>query len=115
MERRFGGPEQGEGATYAWRGNGAVGEGSMAIIEARAPDRLRLALDFVKPFAAHNEVVFTLTPKATGTEVVWTMSGPTPFIAKIMHLFVDMEKMVGPDFESGLAKLKALAERRDSA
>lgn len=111
MKRSFGGAEAGPGATYAWTGDKNVGEGSMRIVEASAPSRLALKLDFLKPFEAHNDVVFALTPKGSTTTVTWIMTGPTPFIGKIMHVFVDMDRMVGGDFESGLAAMKVAAER----
>lgn len=111
MKRSFGGPETGVGATYAWAGDKNVGEGSMRITEAQAPGKLGLKLDFLKPFEAHNDVVFALTPQSQGTNVTWIMTGPTPFIGKIMHVFMDMDRMVGGDFEAGLKAMKAAAER----
>ena len=111
MKRTFDGPETGVGATYAWAGDKNVGEGSMRIVEAKAPGHLGLKLDFLKPFEAHNDVVFALAPQGPGTTVTWTMTGPTPFMGKIMHVFMDMDRMVGGDFESGLAAMKAAAER----
>ncbi|MCU4181424.1 SRPBCC family protein [Bosea sp. BH3] len=111
MKRSYGGAASGPGATYAWTGDKNVGEGSMRIVEASAPGRLALKLDFLKPFEAHNDVVFALTPRGSATTVTWIMTGPTPFIGKIMHVFMDMDRMVGGDFESGLAAMKAAAER----
>ena len=73
--------------------------------------KVRLKLDFVKPFEAHNMVEFTLEPKADGTTVTWDMQAPTPYFAKIIHLFMNMDKMVGKDFEVGLVNLKANAEK----
>ncbi|MGX5735482.1 SRPBCC family protein [Bosea thiooxidans] len=111
MQRSFGGAEAGTGATYAWSGDKNVGEGSMRIVEAAAPSRVALKLDFLKPFETHNDVVFALTPKGGTTTVTWIMTGPTPFIGKILHVFMDMDRMIGGDFESGLAAMKAAAER----
>ncbi|WP_306227873.1 SRPBCC family protein [Bosea beijingensis] len=111
MKRTYGGPETGVGATYAWAGDKNVGEGSMRITEAQVPGKLGLKLDFLKPFEAHNDVVFALTPQSQGTNVTWIMTGPTPFAAKIMHVFMDMDRMVGGDFEAGLKAMKAAAER----
>lgn len=111
MKRSFGGAQSGAGATYAWEGNKEVGQGSMRIVEAQAPEKVALKLDFLKPFEAHNDVVFALAPQGQATRVTWTMTGPTPFLGKIVHVFLDMDKMVGGDFEAGLAALKAAAER----
>jgi uncharacterized protein YndB with AHSA1/START domain len=111
MKRSFSGPAAGKGAVYAWEGNGDVGQGRMEIADAVAPSRVTLKLDFVKPFEAHNKVDFTLEPKGGATEVTWAMDGPMPFISKVITLFVDMDRMVGGDFEAGLANLKAVAEK----
>jgi carbon monoxide dehydrogenase subunit G len=111
MKRSFSGPAAGKGAVYAWEGNGDVGQGRMEIADAVAPSRVTLKLDFVKPFEAHNRVDFTLEPKGGATEVTWAMDGPMPFISKVVTLFVDMDRMVGGDFEAGLANLKAIAEK----
>ena len=111
MKRSFAGPASGTGAIYAWEGNKDVGQGRMEIAEAAAPSRVTLKLDFVKPFEAHNTVDFTLEPKGDATRVTWAMQGPMPFISKLITLFVDMDRMVGGDFEAGLASLKAVAEQ----
>jgi hypothetical protein len=110
MKRSYSGAEKGKGAAYAWEGNGKVGQGRMEITDA-APSRVALNLDFIKPFEAHNKVVFTLTPKGDATEVNWAMQGPVPYMAKIVHVFMDMDSMVGKDFEAGLANLKTIAEK----
>ena len=111
MKRTFGAVTSGKGATYAWDGNKDVGQGSMEIVESSAPGKVALKLDFVKPFEAHNLVTFTLEPKGDATNVTWAMEGPTPYFAKIIHVFLDMDSMVGKDFEAGLAGLKAIAEK----
>lgn len=111
MKRTFGAVTSGKGATYAWDGNKDVGQGSMEIVESGAPGKIALRLDFVKPFEAHNLVTFTLEPKGDITSVTWAMEGPTPYFAKIIHVFLDMDGMVGKDFEAGLASLKAIAEK----
>ena len=111
MKRSFSGAERGVGARYAWEGDKTVGKGSMEIVEA-APTKVALKLDFLAPFEAHNEAVFALQPQGQMTNVVWTMTGPTPFLGKIIHVFMNMDRMVGGDFEAGLAAMKAVAERR---
>ena len=111
MKRRFGTVTAGKGAMYAWDGNKDVGQGSMEITESAEPSRIAIRLSFVKPFEAHNNVEFSLEPKGAATQVTWTMNGPVPYISKIIHLFVDIDRMVGGDFEAGLASLKAIAEK----
>ena len=111
MKRTFGAATSGKGATYAWEGNKDVGQGSMEIAESAPPSRVAIKLDFVKPFEAHNMVEFTLEPRGEATALTWSMQGHTPYFAKIIHLFFDMDSMVGKDFEAGLASLKAAAEK----
>jgi uncharacterized protein YndB with AHSA1/START domain len=111
MKRTFGPVTSGKGAHYAWEGNGDVGQGSMDITDSVAPSRIALKLDFVKPFEGHNTVAFALVPKGAATEVSWTMSGPAPFMSKVMQVFVNMDSMIGKDFEAGLANLKTAAEK----
>lgn len=110
MKRTFG-TKSGKGATYAWEGNKDVGQGRMEIAESVPPSRVTIKLDFVKPFEAHNIVSFTLEPKGDMTHVRWAMQGDTPYFAKIIHVFLDMDSMVGKDFEAGLVNLKAAAEK----
>ena len=112
MKRIYGASTSGKGATYAWEGDKNVGAGSMEVTEATAPSRIALKLDFSRPFEAHNMVTFPLAPQGELTTVTWDMRGPVPFTAKIMHVFLNMDKMVGTDFEAGLANLKAAAEAR---
>ena len=111
MKRSFGAASGGKGATYAWEGNKDVGQGSMEITQSNPPSGIGLKLDFVKPFEAHNTVDFVLVPKGELTEVSWTMTGSAPYFAKIIHVFIDMDRMVGKDFEAGLANLKTIAEK----
>jgi len=111
MKRSLSATTSGKGASYAWEGNQDVGQGRMEIAESIPPSTIAINLDFVKPFAAHNVVQFTLVPAGEATNVTWTMRGDTPYFAKIIHLFLNMDKMVGKDFEAGLANLKAAAEQ----
>lgn len=110
LKRTFSGAERGPGAVYAWEGNSKVGQGRMEILESDPPSRLRIQLDFIKPFEAHNTTVFTLAPAPGGTQVTWTMHGSKNFLFKLMGIFMNMDTMVGRDFERGLANLKAIAE-----
>jgi uncharacterized protein YndB with AHSA1/START domain len=111
MKRTHSGAASGKGAAYAWEGNKDVGSGRMEIVESTPPSRLTIKLDFMKPFEAHNVVDFTLAPQGTATRVNWSMHGPAPFMSKVMQVFMSMDRMVGNDFEAGLANLKALAEK----
>lgn len=111
MKRTFGATTSGKGATYGWEGNKDVGTGSMTITESAPSTKLALNLDFLKPFEAHNIAEFTLSAQGDTTNVTWAMHGPANFMTKIMHVFMNMDKMVGPDFEAGLANLKAAAEK----
>ena len=111
MKRTFGGVDSGQGAVYAWQGNSDVGEGRMEIVEATPPSKVAIKLDFIKPLEGHNVAEFTLKPKGDATDVTWVMYGPTPFIGKVLGIFMNMDAMIGKDFEAGLASLKAAAEK----
>jgi hypothetical protein len=135
MTRRLSGSPSGKGAVYEWEGKGKAGAGRMEIIEAGPPARLAIKLDFIKPFEGHNVAEFTFAPRARETipaatvsgsqgstteivatelrltEVTWAMSGPSPLMARVIGLFVDLDRMIGKDFETGLANLKSLTER----
>jgi uncharacterized protein YndB with AHSA1/START domain len=111
MKRTFSAVTSGKGAGYAWHGNKEVGKGSMEIIESVSSSKIRLRLDFESPFEAHNIVTFTLDARGGGTEISWLMQGPVPYFAKILHVFINMDKMCGRDFETGLANLRTLAEK----
>jgi hypothetical protein len=110
MKSTFSGAPVGIGSVYRWEGNKEVGTGEMSIIESQPGKLVKVKLDFLKPFEAHNTAEFTLTEHTNQTNVEWAMYGPQPFVAKLMSLVFNMEKMVGPDFEQGLASLKAQAE-----
>jgi carbon monoxide dehydrogenase subunit G len=111
MKRTFGGAPSGKGATYAWDGNKNVGAGHMEILDAPAPSRVTIKLDFSRPFEGHNTAEFTLEPQGDTTKVTWAMHGPAVFIGKVMGIFIDMDNMIGKDFEAGLTSLKSLAEK----
>lgn len=109
LKRSFSGAESGKGAVYAWEGRKA-GAGPMEIVDTAPPSRVVVKLDFLKPFKASNTAEYTLEPVGDGTRVTWAMHGPNLFIGKIMGLFMSMDRMIGRDFEAGLAKLKSIAE-----
>lgn len=110
MKRTFGGAERGKGATYAWDGNKEVGAGSMEITDV-TPAQVKINLAFLKPMEAHNVATFALEPRGDSTIVEWAMDGPQPFLGRVVCLFLNMDKLVGTDFEAGLASLKVLAEK----
>ena len=111
MNRSYSGAESGKGAVYAWDGNKNVGSGRMEILEADTPTKIRIKLDFLKPFEAHNTAEFTMQPHGGATNIVWAMTGPAPFMSKLMQVFMSFDKMIGKDFEAGLTGLKSLAEK----
>src|SRR5262249_44933717 len=106
----YSGPANGTGAIYAFE-SGMAGTGSLEILGAAAPSKVTMRLLMSKPIAADNRVTFTLEPEGDATRVTWTMDGGVPFVGKLIHLVINMDKMVGNDFESGLAELKTLVER----
>lgn len=108
MKRSYSGAESGKGSIYEWDGKD-IGSGRMETLEA-SPLRVLIKLDFFKPFEASNMAAFTFTPQGAATKVTWSMDGPLTFLPKIMHVVVNMDRMIGGQFDEGLAKLKALAE-----
>jgi len=106
----YSGPDSGPGAQVDFSGGAQVGSGRVSITGGEAPAKVDMRLQMLKPFSADNAIEFTLTPSGDSTEVSWTMQGQVPYPAKIMHLFFNMDRMVGGDFETGLANLKAIAE-----
>ncbi|MCC6948716.1 MAG: SRPBCC family protein [Bradyrhizobiaceae bacterium] len=111
MKRVYRGADSGKGAIYEWDGNKNIGAGSLEIADVSPPTKVVLKLNMVRPFTANNIVEYTLTPNGGATRVSWDMHGPNPYPAKVMQVFFDVDKMVGRDFEEGLASLKALAEK----
>lgn len=111
MKKIHSGSLQGKGAVLDWDGNKDVGTGRLQVLESTPSSKILIQLDFFKPFEAHNTAEFTVASKAEATEVTWAMYGPQPYMMKVMGLFCDPDKMVGKDFEAGLADLKALAEK----
>ena len=111
MKRTHSGAANGKGAVYEWDGNKDVGKGRMEITESSPPSKVAIKLDFIKPFEGHNIAEFTLKPEGDSTNVTWVMDGPAPFISKVMQVFFSMDKMIGKEFETGLANLKTIAEK----
>ena len=111
MKRIRSGPPSGKGAVYEWNGNNNVGSGRMEIMDTSPPSKVVIKLDFFRPFEGHNTAEFTLEPQGGGTRVTWAMFGPNRFIGKVMGTFINMDKMIGRDFETGLANMKTLTEK----
>ena len=111
LQRAYSGADSGKGAVYEWNGNKNVGSGRMEILDAPAPGKVVIKLDFLKPFEAHNTAEFTLLPQGDTTNVTWLMHGPAPFMSKVMQVFMNMDNMIGKDFAVGLANLKRIAEK----
>ena len=106
----FDGPASGAGAGFAWDGNSDVGAGHMTITQSHPSDRIRIKLEFVRPFAGTNDTLFTFEPAAGGTQITWAMSGEKNWFAKAMCMYMSMDTMVGGDFEKGLATMKSIVE-----
>lgn len=111
MTRTYGGAESGKGATYAWDGDRNVGSGRMEILDAPAPQKIVIKLDFFTPFEGHNTAEFTMLPQGDGTHVTWLMHGPANFLSRLIQVFINLDNMIGKDFEAGLANLKKVAEK----
>ena len=112
LERTYSGAESGTGAVYAWSGNRKAGRGRMEITEATEPSAVRIDLAFEKPWKSRNDTRFTIRPEGSGSHVTWSMTGQKTLMTRLLGVFTSMDKMVGPDFEKGLARLKATAEER---
>jgi len=110
----FEGPPAGTGAAFAWSGNNKLGEGRMTITESRPNELIRFRLEFVRPFKATNTAEFTFRPESGQTVVTWSMSGTNNFMAKAVGLFINCDRMVGGQFEQGLASMRAVVEGASS-
>jgi len=111
MKRTYSGAASGKGAVYAWDGNKNVGSGRMEILEASIPSKIVIKLDFFTPFEGHNTAEFTMLPQGDVTSLTWLMHGPATLMSRVMQVFMNLDKMVGKDFEAGLANLKKHTEK----
>jgi uncharacterized protein YndB with AHSA1/START domain len=111
MKRTIGGAPSGVGATYAWSGNKNAGEGSMQIYKSQPPNVVEIQLEFTKPMAGHDTAMFTFTPKGDSTMVTWTVRGPNPYIAKLLTMFMSMDRMLGGQMMDGLMAMQKVAEK----
>ena len=111
MKRTYDGAERGKGAVYAWNGDKNVGSGRMEILEVAAPQKIVIKLDFFTPLEGHNTAEFTMMPQGDGTQVTWLMHGPARFMTKLIQIFMNLDNMIGRDFEAGLANLKRITEK----
>lgn len=112
MKRTFEGPATGAGAVYGWEGNNDVGSGRMTITESRPAELINIRLEFFKPMPGVCPAEFTFRSEGAATTVTWTMSGTNNYLSKILCVFMNMDKMIGGDFEKGLAELKRIAEAK---
>jgi len=112
LNRSYEGAPAGTGSIYSWSGNNKVGQGRMTIVESRPSDLIRIKLEFMRPFKATNIAGFNFVPEGNQTAVTWTMTGTNNFFLKAFGLFVSMDKLVGGDFEKGLAAMKTVVEQR---
>ena len=110
LERTYTGADSGTGAVYRWSGNRRAGQGRMEITDAAEPSRVQIDLAFEKPWKARNDTVFSIEPQGSGSRVTWSMTGKKTFTTRVMGLIRSMDRMIGPDFEKGLTRLKAAAE-----
>lgn len=115
MKKTISGEPMAVGSDYHWAGTGEAGEGRMTITSLTPPEHVEIKLDFIKPFEATNTTAFAIAGEGEGSKVTWTMSGKNGFVAKAMGLFMNMDQMVGGDFEKGLAELKRVAEAEAAA
>jgi len=114
LEQTYSGSDAGTGAIYEWSGNRKAGQGRMEITDATQPSSVEIALDFLKPFKSSSVTTFELAESEETTTVVWSLTGPNTLMLKVMGIFKSMDKMIGPDFEKGLASLKAASESSTS-
>ena len=110
LSRDYSGAASGPGAVYSWSGNRKAGKGRMTITDAAEPSTVRIDLLFEKPFKARNDTVFSIRPDGDGSRVTWTLTGKQTLATRVMAVFKSMDSLVGPDFEKGLARLKATTE-----
>ena len=110
MKSSYSGPASGPGARSDFDGK-KTGTGSLEIVQATLPSEVKMRLNMTAPFKGNNTVVFTLVPQGNTTQAIWAMESPAPFVARFMGVIFNMDKMVGSDFEAGLASLKARAEK----
>lgn len=111
LQRTYSGAGTGTGAVYDWSGNRRAGKGRMEIVEAVEPSKVQIDLAFEKPWKARNDTVFTIQPAGSDSLVTWSMTGQRTLMTKVMGVVKSMDAFLGPDFEKGLARLKAATEK----
>jgi hypothetical protein len=114
MRKTMTGAPAGKGAIYEWDGNAKAGKGRMEILDS-SPNRIDIRLDFERPFRGNNTAAFALAPNGATTDVTWSLHGPQPFMSRVMGVFVNMDRLIGRDFERGLQNLKSVAEHHRPA
>ena len=108
----YSGPASGKGAANDWDSDGQAGKGRLEITDSAPPSQVTMRLDMIKPMEGHNTIVFALQRQAGSTDVTWSMTGGYPYIAKVMCVFFSMDRMIGGEFDKGLAGLKVMAEKQ---
>lgn len=111
MKKKVSGSDFGTGAIYEWDGNQKVGAGRMEIVDSTPPNKVVIQLDFLRPFKARNQTEFVLSSQANSTTVTWVMRGSQPFMGKVMSILMNMDRLIGKDFETGLNNLKSVVEK----
>lgn len=111
MKKTYGANTIGKGAHYAWEGNKEVGQGEITITDATPPKEIEMELHMIKPFEGRNHVVFSIEVTGGFTKVTWALEDQHTYFLKLLSIFLNLDKMIGGDFEVGLAKLKTVAER----
>jgi uncharacterized protein YndB with AHSA1/START domain len=111
MARTFSGAQRGAGSVYEWDGDANIGQGRMEITQTSPPSKVTIKLDFLEPLEAHNTAEFTFEPQGEATQVTWVMHGPSPYLTKLMRTYMNLDGMLGGQFEQGLANLKSIAEK----
>lgn len=112
MQTTYDGPAEGVGAKTAWSGNSKAGQGTMEVLESQSPSHVKIKLDFLKPFEAHNTTEFHLKPDGNATLISWQMSGSNNLMSKVFGLFMNMDAMIGKDFEEGFENLKTVLKNK---
>jgi len=106
----FSGPDEGVGSKSEWDSPGKMGTGSAVVMESNLNQSVKTQLTYTKPIAMSQVAEVTLTPTQGGTKVTWSVECHNSFFFRLMGVLLNVDKMVGGEFEKGLNKLKLIAE-----